>query len=408
MTRAAMTRAAMTRAAMTRAAILSLLLAGLACGEGPEDATSSAATADPSTGIVTMTEAGREAAGITTAEVREVTHTDALEALGVVSLDERRTARLGAIVDGVIAEVPVQPGDRVEAGAVLVLILSHEVHDVWAEYFMATARRQDAEAELNYARVAEARAERLVADKALAVQELERVRTDLVAAEEELAAARADVRRTEQDLLHYGLTPSPDADPRENEHVPVRAPFAGAVIERHASPGAAVTLGTPLVVVSDLSRVWITAEVAEADLSRLSVPEPVEFRVTAWPDEVFSATLTAVGDVINPATRRVTVRAEADNPDGRLKPEMFANLSVASGTPRKLLVVPAAAVQTLEGETVVFVETSPSEFRRRSVVTGAGFDGAIEIREGLAAGEVVATGGAFLLKSALVGLPEEE
>ncbi len=395
--------------AMTRAAILALLLlGGLACRDRAAEPSSSRAAADSATGIVTMTEAGRVAAGITTAPVREVTRADALEAVGVVSLDERRTARLGAIVDGVVAEVPVQPGDRVEAGAVLALILSHEVHDVWAEYFMAAARRQHAEAEVNYARMATARAERLVADKALAAQELERVRADLSAADEELASARADVRRTEQDLRHYGLTPSPDADPNENEHIPIRAPFAGAVIERQASPGAAVTLGEPLVVVSDLTRVWITAEVAEADLHRLSAPEPVEFRVTAYPDEVFSATLTTIGDVINPATRRVMIRAEADNPDGRLKPEMFATLRVASEAPRRYLVVPEAAVQTLEGETVVFIETGSGEFRRRAVTTGAVFDGDLEIREGLAAGEVVATGGAFLLKSALIGLPEEE
>ena len=394
---------------MTRATILSIIvLGGLACRNQPEDAPSSAATADPSTGIVTMTEAGRAAAGITTAPVRKVTRAEALEAVGVVSLDERRTARLGAIVDGVVAEVPVQPGDRVEAGAVLVLILSHAVHDVWAEYFMAGARQQHAEAEVNYARTAAARAERLVADKALATQELERVRADLSAAEEELASARADVRRTEQDLRHYGLTPSPDADPNENKHVPIRAPFAGAVIERQTSPGAAVTLGEPLVVVSDLSRVWITAEVGETDLHRLSVPEPVEFRVTAWPDEVFSATLTTIGDVINPATRRIMIRAEADNADGRLKPEMFATLRVASEAPRRYLVVPEAAVQTLQGETVVFVEAGPGEFRRRAVTPGVVFDGDIEIREGLSAGETVATGGAFLLKSALIGLPEEE
>ncbi len=398
----------MTSAAMTRAPLLPLLLLGLACGDAPEAPSSSPATADSATGVVTMTAAGREAAGITTATVREVTRTDALEALGVVNLDERRTARPGAIVDGVVAEVLVQPGDRVEAGAVLALILSHQIHDVWAEYFTAAARRQHAEAGLSYARTATARAERLVADKALAEQELERARADLGAAEEELAAAQADVGRTEQDLLHYGLTPSPDADPRENEHVPVRAPFGGAVIERRASPGEAVTLGTPLVVVSDLSSVWITAEVPETDLHRLSAPEPVEFRVEAWPDEVFSATLTTIGDVINPDTRRVTIRAEADNRDGRLKPEMFARLTVASGTPRSLLVAPADAVQELAGESVVFVEAGPGEFRRRPVVTGASFDGDVEIIEGLAAGEVVATEGAFLLKSALIGLPEEE
>ncbi len=389
-------------------ALSAALLFGLACGGAPEEAPETAATADPATGIVTMTGAGREAAGIATAAVREVTRSDAFHAVGVVSLDERRTARLGAVVDGVIAEVLVQPGDRVEAGAVLARILSDRFHDVWAEYFTATARRRHAEAGLGYAQTAAGRAERLVADKALAEQELERVRAELSAAEEELASARADVRRTEQDLLHYGLTPSPDAEPRENEHVPVRAPFAGAVIERLASPGAAVTLGEPLLVVSDLSRVWISAEVDEDDLHRLAAPESVEFRVTAWPDEVFAATLTTIGDVINPDTRRVTVRAETDNADGRLKPEMFATLTVASGTPRQLLVVPAAAVQDLAGESVVFVETGPGEFRRRRVVTGAGFDGDIEIREGLTAGELVATEGAFLLKSALIGLPEEE
>lgn len=389
-------------------ALFAALLFGLACGGAPEEAPETAATADPATGIVTMTGAGREAAGIATVAVREVTRSDAFHAVGVVSLDERRTARLGAVVDGVIAEVLVQPGDRVEAGAVLARILSDRFHDVWAEYFTATARRRHAEAGLGYAQTAAGRAERLVADKALAEQELERVRAELSAAEEELASARADVRRTEQDLLHYGLTPSPDAEPRENEHVPVRAPFAGAVIERLASPGAAVTLGEPLLVVSDLSRVWISAEVDEDDLHRLAAPESVEFRVTAWPDEVFAATLTTIGDVINPDTRRVTVRAETDNADGRLKPEMFATLTVASGTPRQLLVVPAAAVQDLAGESVVFVETGPVEFRRRRVVTGAGFDGDIEIREGLTAGELVATEGAFLLKSALIGLPEEE
>ena len=389
-------------------ALFAALLFGLACGGAPEEAPETAATADPATGIVTMTGAGREAAGIATVAVREVTQSDAFHAVGVVSLDERRTARLGAVVDGVIAEVLVQPGDRVEAGAVLARILSDRFHDVWAEYFTATARRRHAEAGLGYAQTAAGRAERLVADKALAEQELERVRAELSAAEEELASARADVRRTEQDLLHYGLTPSPDAEPRENEHVPVRAPFAGAVIERLASPGAAVTLGEPLLVVSDLSRVWISAEVDEDDLHRLAAPESVEFRVTAWPDEVFAATLTTIGDVINPDTRRVTVRAETDNADGRLKPEMFATLTVASGTPRQLLVVPAAAVQDLAGESVVFVETGPGEFRRRRVVTGAGFDGDIEIREGLTAGELVATEGAFLLKSALIGLPEEE
>lgn len=385
-----------------------LLLGSLACGGSPDEIPREAAMADPAAGIVTLSAAGREAAGITTGMAREIEGADAVEALGVVGLDERRTARFGAIVDGVVTDVPVQPGDRVAAGAVLALILSHEIHHVWAEYFTAVARRDHAATELEYARIAVARAERLVADHALAAQELERARADRGAAEEEFAGAAADLRRTEEDLLHYGLTPRPDADPHENEHVPVRALFAGAVIERFISPGAAVTLGEPLLVVSDLSQLWIGAEVPETELPRLSVPQPVDFSVEAWPDEIFEGELTSIGDVINPTTRRVTLRVQAANPDGRLKPEMFARLRIASGATRRMIVVPEAAVQSEGGESVVFVEMGPGGFRRRVVETGARFGGEIEIREGLAAGEMVATGGAFLLKSALIGLPEEE
>src|SRR5690606_10881685 len=195
--------------AMTRPALLLLFAAATvtACGSTPPSEPAAADNA-PSEGIALTDEAARTA-GIETEVVRAVDRTDRLRAAGVVAFDERRTARLGSLVDGIVAEVTVQPGDAVRAGAVLARLHSHVVHDAWAAYFKAMAARERAAAELAYARTAESRAATLVADRALSPQELERARADLSAATQAEVAARAEVGRAEQELRHYGLEAKP-------------------------------------------------------------------------------------------------------------------------------------------------------------------------------------------------------
>jgi cobalt-zinc-cadmium efflux system membrane fusion protein len=187
----------------------------------------------------------------------------------------------------------------------------------------------------------------------------------------------------------------------------VSAPFAGVVIERLVSPGTAVTPGTPLLVVSDLSTVWVNAEVDEAHLAALAPGRPAEIAVAAYPGERFSGTVEAVGDVINPNTRRVTVRIAVPNPERRLKPQMFATVALGAAAPRRILVVPSRAVQQVEGETVVFVRSGEGTYQKRGVVLGAEADGLVEVARGVDEGEAVVTAGAFLLKSALAA-PESE
>jgi cobalt-zinc-cadmium efflux system membrane fusion protein len=349
------------------------------------------------------------AAGIETATASTVERADPLDAAGRVLFDERRTARLGSLVEGVVHEFNVQPGDSVARGAVLVQLHSHVVHDAWAGYFKALAERQRAETELTYAKTSESRAAALVADKALSPQELERARADVNAATQAVAAVRAEITRAEQELAHYGIVARPDANPLEHEDVPVATPFAGTVIERLATEGSAVTPGTPLVVVSDLSRVWVTAEIDEALVGRVVTGRPVTVKAAAYPGETFPGALAAIGDVVDPDTRRVTLRIELANPGRKLKPQMLVTVSVAATTPRSVLVVPARALQTMDGESVVFVRTGADQFMRRAVTTGATVNGAVEIVRGLSAGDVVATSGAFLLKSALAApAPEGE
>jgi cobalt-zinc-cadmium efflux system membrane fusion protein len=299
----------------------------------------------------------------------------------------------------VVDNLRVQVGDRVAAGTVLGELHSHVVHDAWAGYFKALAEQQRAESELAYARTNEARAAQLVADLALSPQELERARTDVTAASQAVAAAKAEVRRAQQELDHYGITLTPEADPARQNEVPIRSPIAGTVIERLATEGMAVTLGTPLLVVSDLSRVWVMAEIDEKLLGRVATGREATIHAAAYAEDSFTGTLTAIGDVVNPATRRVTLRIEAPNADRRLKPQMFVTVSLGASSGRRVLVVPSRAVQSIEGEQIVFVRTAEDRFERRPVTTGTDVGGEVEIVSGLNEGDVVATAGAFLLKS---------
>jgi cobalt-zinc-cadmium efflux system membrane fusion protein len=390
----------MTQFARATAAFAAVIvLAGAPGCQSAPQTTPAAGGASP-TGV-TVAPADATAAGIETAVVRVVERSDAIAAAGVVTFDERRTARIGSLVEGVVDEMRVQPGDVVARGAVVARLHSHVVHDAWADYFKGLAEHQRLEAELAFSRTVEASAAALVADKALSPQELARARADVTAAAQRVAAARAEITRTEQELHHFGITPRPDADPLKEEDAPVISPFAGTVIERHVTEGAAVTPGTPLLVVSDLTRVWVTTEIDEALLGRVATGQAVTMATAAYPNERFPGVLTSIGAVINAATRRVTLRVEAANPGQRLKPQMFVTVSIDATAPRRVLVVPSAAVQTMEGESVVFLRTGADQFARRAVTTGAEADGLVEIVRGLAEGDVVATSGAFLLKSAL-------
>ncbi len=369
-------------------------------GEPPAPPASAAAEAPDAP--VTLTAEARRDAGLVVEAATVVQRADALLANAVLALDERRTARVGSSVEGLVVATFSEVGDRVRAGQVLAHLHSHVVHDAWAEYRKAVAERRRAEAELAYATDGAARASRLMADKAISTQEHERAIANRALAAEQLDIARTEVRRAEEALEHLGITNSEDPTGESGEQIPARAPFPGVVLERLVTTGTAVTPGTTMFVVSDLSSLWALAEVDETALARVAVQRPIHLRVPAYPDETFEGQVSFVGDTVNPKTRRVVVRAAVPNPSGRLKPEMYATVDIDTGAPRAVVVVPATAVHDLDGRQVVFVEEAPGSFRPRAVALGREQAGTVEVRTGLAAGERVATTGSFLLKSAIV------
>lgn len=395
----------------THAFVLTLAALAAACrGASPTDAGVPGPAAAPAGAVVTLGATAQDNGGITLATVESAPSSGQVRVPGVVALDDTRTARVGSLQEGLILSTLKQVGDSVREGQLLATMHGHAMHDAWAGYRKAVAARQRAEAEVAYTTEALARAERLLAARAVAAQEVRRAQLEQVTAAEHLADARAEVTRSIEELEHVGVhvadtgrsqpgAPEPDAD----EPIPVRSPVTGTVLERLVTPGTTVVPGTPLYTVSDLTSLWVVADVDEALLPLLRVGRPVEVTVAAWPGETFPGRVTLVGDVVNPDTRRVTVRAAVANVQRRLKPEMFATVGLGLHEPRQALFVPKGAVQTMDGKPAVFVADDRGGFAARPVTVGVETDGRVEVLSGVQAGERVAATGGFAIKSVLTG-----
>lgn len=396
---------------VSRSLIACFAVAASAACRGPQ--APAATNAPPASGAATATtvvlsETARANARITTATVRRQVRADRIEAPGLLALDEGRTARIGSLQEGLILETVAQVGDRVRPRQLLATMHGHAMHDAWAGYRKAIADRRRLDKALAFAVEAHDRAQRLYADKAISLQELQRAEVERVSATEMVVAAKAEVSRSIEELEHVGVIieasaedGAPGAPEESKEQIPVRSPIGGVVLERLVTTGTTVTPGTPLFVVSELSTLWAIAEVDESHLAQVRTGRPVDVLVAAYPSERFAGTITFIADTVNPKTRRITVRSTIPNTDGRLKPEMFASVMLGEGEPRPMLVVPHAAIQTIDGRSTVFVEDAAGRYVARPVALGPEADGVVEVTSGLTEGETIVVDGSFALKAEL-------
>jgi cobalt-zinc-cadmium efflux system membrane fusion protein len=385
-----------------------LLLAALAsvsaCGPSSAPAPEPTATTSAPAVDVQLTPDQITRGGIVVSALAEETWAETFEAPAVLQLDQRHTVRVGAPLDARVDEVHADVGDAVRRGTVLVELHSHVTHDAVAELRKAVSATARLESDLAYATSSQARTQRLLADGAASPQDVERATTAVSALRREIEMAKADQARARAELGYYGVDVAAidkmGPEGHHDDHVPVRAPLAGTVLERLVTPGTTVTSGQPMFVVSELSTLWVVGEVEERWAPLLQTGRNATVRVTAFPDETFTARVTYIGDVVAADTRRITVRAEVPNRDRRLKPEMYARL-VLSGESRTAITVPGEAVQRVDGRDVVFVEAAPGRFAPVAVRTsgGAVAGGRVALLEGVAPGTRVVTEGAFLVRS---------
>ncbi len=325
--------------------------------------------------------ASRESAaigGVQTAPPTVGAIAEAVECYAELTFNQNKLAQIAAPVGGIIQDVPVDLGSKVEE--------KQTVAKIWS------------------AAIAEA-----VAKAVLSHQTLDRerkLRAERVTSEKDLQQAEAEHRAACQQLRTLGFTEEQvdalGAKPQEQVLMEVRAPFAGEIIERTAVRGALVEAGKPLFTLADRSVIWAMLNIPESALARVKVGQTVELRVESLPDQIFTGKLTWIGAEVDERSRMARARAEVPNPDGLLKARMFAQARILTRTTEGALLLPSPAIQRVEGRSFVFVKLEEDLFEARVVRLGARLDGRVAIVEGLKPQEVVAVEHVFPLKSALL------
>jgi len=302
---------------------------------------------------------------------------------GRIAYNENFTARVSSPIAGRIVSIKLQPGDAVKAGDALLALDAPEL-------VQAAADLAKAQADETRKRLAFERAQRLHDGGVLP-------RKDLESAEADLAQARAETQRSQSRLRN--LVPVG----RVSNNYVLHSPITGVVSERKANPGMEVRpdLPDPLYVITDPTRLWVMIDLPERNLSKVAPGHPVAVEVDAWAGERFAGTIEKVGETVDPATRRIQVRCSVPNPARKLKPEMYARVTLLADENQRGLRVPNGALITEGLYSHVFVEKSPGVFEKRRVTLSLQDRDYSYIASGLSPGERVVIGGALLLNSEL-------
>lgn len=246
-----------------------------------------------------------------------------------VEIDPQQVARVLTPVPGRITDVLVSVGDEVVKGQPLALIESLDADAAVAALLHAEAAVASAASALGKAEADLTRMRDLFDIQAIARKELRQAENDCAQSQAALLQARSAAQQAARRLEMWHLQPGVFG-----QKLVVRTPIAGKILERKVSAGVFWNdASAVLMTVADLRTVWVVADVAETQFRHIRLGARVAVRFAAYPGVVFAARMTYVGDVVDPVTRTVKIRAELGNPQGRLRPEMYGEVEVAGAGP---------------------------------------------------------------------------
>jgi len=372
---------------MAPLAITMALLMLSACGRADQPSPSDSATA-PLAKPVPAPPASQPR--VETAVVEFSSSHQALILSGKVAYGEDRYSKISSPLQGRVVEVRAHLGDRVKAGDVLLIVDSPDIAQAYSEYV-----KEDSD--LQYATRAHDLAKDLYENKAMPLK-------DLKQAENELVKARAEFRRAKERLLSLRVPADELTKPLDKQKITSRfemkSPLTGIVVERAVTPGQSVG-GDPsqvLFTVADLDMLQVLADLYERDLALVREGQFAMVTVEAYPGVEFPATVAAIGDVVDPATRTIKVRAWVNNDPHKLKPEMFARLHLNVGDATQFIAVPREAVLEVDGKQFVYVVEEPNRYVKREVKVSNISTDQVRVLEGLTRGQRIVTKGAVLIK----------
>jgi cobalt-zinc-cadmium efflux system membrane fusion protein len=311
-----------------------------------------------------------------------------------------------------VVKVLVEAGERVVQGQPLMLVRTGDFVDARSSLFAARAAYQNAQAQLVTAQRTADRQQQIYRTAGGALKDYQQAQADLSAAQASARTAAASLGAARDKLAVLGKSP---AEIRRLENVgevsgihdvtTLHAPISGLIASRDVSAGQYVGQGgdKPVMTITDPSRVWLVAQVAEGDAESIHVGDAATVTTPALPGRTFGARIDLVGAALDPVTHRLPVRAAIATPDGALKPQMFASFAIRRARAGEEMRVPAAAV-IHEGEQArVWVVRPGGVLVSRDVVTGDSQDGQVAIVRGLAPGERIVTAGALFVNEAGIG-----
>ncbi|MGE0392059.1 MAG: efflux RND transporter periplasmic adaptor subunit [Vicinamibacterales bacterium] len=323
-------------------------------------------------------------AAIVTAPASVRTVTTVLRVPGIVSADTYRQTIVTPLVGGRVETVAVELGATVRPGQVLARLYSPEVAEARERYVSAEAMLSAHDREL---------------------QRLEGLRTIGAASQQELEQAHAEhaaqVAGVETTKARLALLAAEEGTGSAASMFPVRAPSAGIVTARTANVGQTVNPAMPLFTISDLSSVWVVADVYERELAAVRVGQAARVIAGAYPDQPLTGRVTYIDPQMRTETRTAQVRVQVSNAGGNLRLGMFADVAIDRPSPKASVVVPRSAVQVIGDRHVVYVPVPgrAGAFAERGVRLGEPGGDDVPVLSGLATGEAVVTGGGFFLRA---------
>ena len=312
-----------------------------------------------------------------TAKSISSTWTDAVPAF--VKVDEAKAARIGVPLAGRVTQVFVELGQPVEKGAPLFAVASPDLAALEVEQSKAKVDVDAAKSVLD-------RTKAIVEARALPEKEA-------TAAAQQLHQSELSLNVAQSKLASLDVTTR-----SENEFV-VHAPRAGRVVEKNVLPGQELAPGseTALMLVADLSTVWVVADLFESDSDGVLPGVPARVTITSLPGVVLDGKVDMVSAVVDAERHTVPVRVRLDNADGRLKPNTYAKMQFQASTPAGSVEVAAGALVSDGSRQYAYVKNAAGRFVKRDVVAGAVRDQRVVVFKGIAPGETVVSKGAILL-----------
>lgn len=328
---------------------------------------------------------------------------------GKIAIDEDRSTPVFSPYAGRVTKLLVRPGDAVTKGQPLFTIEAADTVQAQNDYIAAMTAMNKARSALSLAEIQNKRATDLFEGKAVPLKDVQQAAANLVQAQNDMRSSQTALEASRNKLKILGFNEEDIDNFRQkgaiNPEVTIFAPIAGTVVQRKIGPGQYVSAGAsdPVYVIGDLSTVWLTAFVRETDAAAVAIGQEIAFTVLALPGRPLFARISYVAAAIDPATRRLLVRATIDNKEGLLKPEMFANVTIYSPSDHAAVGVPKTALIYEADQVRVWVARDDKSIELRQIKPGLTNGDLVEVLGNLKPGEKIVTKGSLFIDRAASG-----